>query len=298
MTDSARPSVPGPASAAPGALICGPDAGLPRAFDVYERLGHDDPAGAWTSFNRAYNWAAPLLTATPAGAVGDDVPCARPWEGGWLLSGLWQLPRPLPRAQWVALPLSSAPNGLPTERRRLFVAGVGTLGRSATDGDAFLVRLRDLYVPAGLTASAAGTALQDDEAEFLWVVVTAMAMGAARRIAEGTAQPAVARFASPGPPAADLRVLLRRERRAMQRDLIVASAPGTGPSLKIRSLAERVQRTYHLVRDVYAAGYESAIPRNLGDGSHPLESLVTGSAPLLQHARFTTGLLPAAGTST
>jgi hypothetical protein len=269
--------------------------GLARAFDLYEQRGHADPAGAWDAFNRAYNWAAPLPRATPAGGVGDDVPSARPADGGWLLSGLWRLPRAARRAHWLALPLAGRACDAPAGGHALFVVGSGTLDRSGrVAGAPELIRLRELYVPAGLTASAAGTALREDEAEFLWVVVTAMAMGAARRLTEQAAGPRTAGATS---LAADLGVLLRRERRAVRRDLIIAAALGTGPFLKVRSLVDRVERAYRLVRDVYAAAYESAIPANCADGTHPLESLVNGSAPLLQHARFTTSLLPAVGTT-
>ncbi|MFH8386868.1 hypothetical protein ACH4E7_39145 [Kitasatospora sp. NPDC018058] len=56
-------------------------------------------------------------------------------------------------------------------------------------------------------------------------------------------------------------------------------------------LAGSIRRANGLVQHVFAAAYEYAIPFHRSDGSHPLESLVTGSAPLLQHARFTTDLL-------
>ncbi|MFF2525337.1 hypothetical protein [Streptomyces liangshanensis] len=275
----------------------GPEAGLPRVFDVYERLGHADPTGAWDTFCRTHNWAAPLAGADPAADPGGAPPAARPAEGGRLLSGAWRLPSAYRRARWLALrsgPADSAPaDGRPPEGRALYVVEVGALERTGgIDGDALLIRLRDLYIPAGLTAGTEGRDLRADEAAFLWVAVTGMAMGVARHVLERVAD--LDQDAVPsGAPTAGLGALLERRRESVRRDLTLVARPGEG--VASHGIVRQVEESHHLVRDVYAAAYEYALPRSRA--VHPLERIMAGSAPVLQHARFTTSLLPAVGTT-
>ncbi|WP_446040986.1 hypothetical protein [Streptomyces sp. SID1121] len=292
MTNPPWPSASN-AAGVPDDRPAGPDAGLPRVFDVYERLGHADPTGAWDSFCRAHNWAAPFPRASPADGAGDHVPSARPTEGGRLLSGVWRLPPAYRQARWLALRTPPAGDGRPAECRPLYVVGVGALERSgAVDDDALLIRLRDLFIPAGLTACAAGRELRAKEAEFLWVAVTAMAMGAARHLLETTARLTPGPV-PPGAPTVDLGAALDRRRETVRRDLTLAAASDAGAAAP--RIAEGVEESHHLVRDVYAAAYQYALPR--ARSVHPLESIMTGSVPVLQHARFTTSLLPATGTT-
>lgn len=208
---------------------------------------------------------------------------------------MWRLPPAYRRARWLALRSAPAGDGRPGECNSLYVVGVGALERSgAVDDEALLIRLRDLYIPAGLTACAAGRELRAKEAEFLWVAVTAMAMGAARHLLETTARLAPEPV-SPDSPTAGLGAALDRRREAVRRDLTLAAASGAGAGAATPGIVERVEESHHLVRDVYAAAYQYALPRT--QSVHPLESIMTGSAPVLQHARFTTSLLPATGTT-
>ncbi|MFJ2645270.1 hypothetical protein ACIO1C_00795 [Streptomyces sp. NPDC087420] len=294
MTNPPWLSVPN-STELPDDRSAGPDAGLPRVFDVYERLGHADPTGAWDSFCRAHNWAASFPGASPADGAGDHVLSIRPAEGGWLLSGVWRLPPAYRRARWLALRSAPSGDGRATECHPLYVVGVGALERSgAVDDEALLIRLRDLYIPAGLTACAAGRELRAEEAEFLWVAVTAMAMGAARHLLETTARLAPEPV-PPDSPTAGLGAALDRRREAVRRDLTLAAASGAGARAVTPGIVERVEESHHLVRDVYAAAYQYALPRTRS--VHPLESIMTGSVPVLQHARFMTSLLPSARTT-
>ncbi|MFF3257401.1 hypothetical protein ACFYWP_41990 [Actinacidiphila glaucinigra] len=130
-------------------------------------------------------------------------------------------------------------------------------------------RLRELFVPDGLTSSAGGTPLRSADAPFAWAAAAGTAFGSARRLlAEGTAT--------------HLAGLLERERDVLYGRL--RKAPEGGDE----HLAERVDRAANVVREAYSACCEE------GPDGLPLRpaSLVAAGAPLSQFLRFATELLP------
>ncbi|MFE0632441.1 hypothetical protein ACFW3D_36500 [Streptomyces sp. NPDC058864] len=244
--------LPGPGTAAPD-----------EVFAAYEALGHARPGTAWRAFVGRFHWAASLPGAEPADHDPRTVPRALATDGGHVLSGRWHLAPSARDARWVALP------AVVDRGRPVFVV---RRAQGAEDADGY--RLRDLFVPAGLTSPASGTPLRGSDAPYAWIAATGMALGSARRLlAEG--------------PATHLAALLERERDAARRQLRDTSATGGGSE----RLAERVERAAHVVREVYSACCEE------GPDGLPLRprSLVTAGAPLLQFLRFATELLPPPG---
>ncbi|MFB7285888.1 hypothetical protein [Actinacidiphila glaucinigra] len=248
----------GPRERAASARLPGPGTPLDEVFTACEALGHARPGAAWSDFVSGCHWAAPLPEAEPADDDPRTVPWARPADGGHVLSGEWRLAPAARGARWVALP------ALVERDRPVFVVR-RTQGAEGVDG----YRLRELFVPDGLTSSAGGTPLRSADAPYAWAAATGTAFGSARRLlAEGTTT--------------HLAALLERERDAVHGRL--RNAPEGGDE----RLAERVDRAAHVVREVYSACCEE------GPDGLPLRpaSLVTAGAPLLQFLRFATELLP------
>lgn len=258
-----------PSDSAGTAYLPRPGTALHEVLAAYEALGHAGPGTAWAAFTSGFHWAAPLPAAEPVDGDPSAAPRARASCGGHLLSGTWRLAPSAPSARWVALPA-------PAERGRPVFAVRRAQG--AEDAEGF--RLRDLFVPSGLTSSAEGTPLRSADAPYAWVAAMGMAYGSSRLLlAEQTGRP--------GPPEATvphLAALLERERDAVHAGLRDARVPAVGDE----RLEERAERTAQLVREVYAAccaeGPDALLPRQ--------ESPLTAGAPLLQFLRFAAELLP------
>ncbi|MBZ9641846.1 hypothetical protein [Streptomyces sp. PSKA30] len=184
--------------------LLGPDTGLARVFAFFEAEGHSDPAGAWQALTGTWNWAAPLPTALPRTDV--PGPVARPAPGGCALSGQWRLPPYDPcdgTGPWLALPLAPVRDGGPD----LFVVASKVLPGDVGAGSVF--RLEDMYVPAGFVTHSAGEPLRCGDAPFFWTAVTALALGAARRMTDALAAPSTAAAA------AELAAVLHDERLSL-----------------------------------------------------------------------------------
>lgn len=270
---------------------------LARVFAAHENLGHAGPSTAWNSFTATWNWAAPLPAATPARRSG-AAPTARPAPGGFSLSGLWHLPPETEDAPWLLLPLTDAYRDRTggAEGPDLFVVptkvlssphhGPRTLASSPTSGS--WVRVYEQYVPAGFTTFASGTPLRPQDGAFLWTAVTAMALGAARRLTEvlasvhanGTrsAVHRVTAAAAPAATAAELATRLSRERYSLH-------CPD-------EPLTTRVRQTSRLAHHVVATAHAHASTVTDTGDRHRIESLLAESNTLLQHVRFTLELLP------
>ncbi|WP_338704181.1 hypothetical protein V2W30_40515 (plasmid) [Streptomyces sp. Q6] len=259
-------------------------------FTACESAGHAAPAEAWQALTGAWSWAAPLPTA----ACHADFPgaTARPTPGGFTLSGLWSLPAAEETGLWLALPLPASATGEPD----LFV--VATKALSGRGGAGSLVRLDDLYVPAGFATHSAGAPLRVGDAAFLWTAVTALALGTARRITDVLAAPHAGGAASTPQAAAtatELATVLHDERLSLAAALHDAPSARKGlPTAVEKRLVARVPRAGRAVQYLVAVAYEHALTADCGGGWHPLLSLIEAGSPILQLARCTTELLPPA----
>ncbi|MBQ0887100.1 hypothetical protein KBZ94_19510 [Streptomyces sp. RM72] len=237
-------------------------------------------------FTRTWNWAAPLTTARPAVEPGVR-PAARPVDGGFSLSGRWRLTSHRPPA-WLALPLTAAgptPGSTADEGGwDLFVVpGRARLlsGPSESRPPTGLLELTDIYVPAGLATRRSGVPLRATDANFLGVAVTAMALGATRRLTDVLARLSDGNR-SAAVPAAELAALTHDEQAALRstlyglRDASEVTAPAAGP----------LARAVKVARHVVAGAYEGAIAFVRHDGRHPLAYLVEAATPILQVTRF------------
>ncbi|WP_258314948.1 hypothetical protein [Streptomyces sp. Act143] len=252
-----------------------------------ESAGHADPAGAWQALTRTWNWAAPL----PAAGCDTDFPgaTARPTPGGFTLSGLWSLPAPEEIGPWLTLPLPVTGTGEPD----LFVVAAKALPRGSGPGR--VVRLDNLYVPAGFVTHAAGAPLRVGDAAFLWTAVTALALGMARRITDVLAAPYAGGVASTPHAvamAAELAAVLHDERLSLAAALHEAPSARQGlPAATEERLAAHVPRAGRAVQHVVAAAYEQALTTDWSGARHPLVSLIEDGSPILQQARCTRELL-------
>ncbi|MBV2353506.1 hypothetical protein KUM39_03895 [Streptomyces sp. J2-1] len=279
------PGATGPRTHAERTAGTGPVTDPATLVEIFEQRGHLHPAGAWESYTAAWNWAAPLTTALPA----DGTPDVSADPGGYLLSGRWHLPAPAADQPWLALPLAG---GAPD----VFVVPAATLADTG-DGTA---RTDGAFVPAGFTARSGGTALRSEDALFHWLAVASMALGAARRVIEESARADASGTAGDGPVdaarsgAADLVAVVAAERRAFTARARSAPGPAT-PTLvhEVAELAESVGRVAAVAHHAVALAYERSVSRARGGDGDPLEAVVRDSAPLLQHVRFVTELLPA-----
>ncbi|MFF4243517.1 hypothetical protein ACFYY2_03475 [Streptomyces sp. NPDC001822] len=299
------------AAGAPGDCLpdlAGPDAGLPRVLERLEHAGHRDPSAAWDVFTRTWNWAAPLATALPVTADGAG-PVAQAVPGGFSLSGRWRLPAGV-RSDWVALPVPTEPW---VERaaagegdRDLFVLPERTLPRVLPEGSgepshtpAF--ELTDVFVAAGLATHASGTALRAQDTVFFRTAVTAMALGAARRVTDALAglPPDAGAGASPAAPTAsavELAAVLHDERTALAAALQgLPRSGGAVPSASEESAVTHLARVGPMVRHVVVAAYERALPSAGHHDGQALVRMVEDAAPILQCMRFAVETLPPLG---
>jgi hypothetical protein len=246
-----------------------------------------------------WNWAAQLPRALPAdrGAV------CHPAEAGYLLSGTWHVTDEARRHRWLTL---TAPSGRSADRPAAadqpdtFVVATRALPRPSGPVPE-VVRLDGLHVPAGFVTGSAARPLGDRDAPFLWTAVTAMALGAARRLAESlpglaAGAPLADRPGFPVPPqsaAAQLGALTRAEYAALTARL----RDGTGASCARPAefdevLAAQIRQAGVRVHQVAVAAYEYALSVTEGSGPGPLEALFSDCTALLQHIRYTTEFLP------
>ncbi|MFE9611709.1 hypothetical protein [Streptomyces sp. NPDC006012] len=288
----------------------GPGADPGRVFEAYEHDGYADPGEAWASFTAAWNWASPLPRSVPL-AGPDGPPVARPVPGGYALCGQWRLPGDTAVGPWLALPLAASPEaareeatGTRPDRPDVFVIASKVLPRQATHGLRAVrspagpdteFRLDDVHVPSGFTTHSAGTALPARDGGFLWTAVAGLALGAANRLTDELAalgpSPVAGPAASPAAAAAELSGLLSAERLGFTAEL--HNRPGLGQVISLAArepLADRVRRAARLVHHVVMAAYERAIPFPTDGGHNPLASLVTDSAAILHHLRYTVDL--------
>lgn len=290
--------------------VLGPDTGLAQVFAFFESAGFSDPSAAWQAFTGIWNWAAPLTTAIP-GADVRDRPVVRPVAGGFMLSGPWRLPSHDGTGPWLALPMTAdeRQSGHATATRGgpdLFVVPSkvlpGTVRGRAGDGGGSgpVFRLEDVYVPAGFVTHMAGTPLRAGDATFFWTVVTALALGAARRMTDVLAGPApgTASRTARGPVphavvAAELAAELHDERLSLAAALHGAGSARQGvPSSVEKQLAAHAGQAGNAVRHVVAVAYEHAPASGGSGGQHPLMSVIRASSPILQQTRYATELLP------
>ncbi|WP_329042829.1 hypothetical protein OHT61_31295 [Streptomyces sp. NBC_00178] len=312
MSERTRDATAGvPGDCLPG--LAGPDAGLPRVLACFEHAGHQDPTAAWDAFTRTWNWAAPLAAAFPVTVDGAG-PVARAVPGGFALSGRWRPPTG-DRTDWVAVPVPTVRRqrrtGVGEDGRDLFVLPERTLPRALPGGSgepehAATFELTDAFVPAGLATRAAGTALRVEDTLFLRTAVTAMALGAARRVTDALAGlapdvPADAGPAALSPPAsaAELAAVLHDERTAL-----AAALRGLPDSGEVDSSAAEESAVTHLtrvgpmVRHVVVAAYERALPSAGHHEGQSLVHMVEGTSPILQCMRFAVETLPPLGKTT
>ncbi|SNX88280.1 hypothetical protein SAMN06272735_8719 [Streptomyces sp. TLI_55] len=256
-------------------------------FAAFETAGHADPAGTWQALTTAWNWAAPL----PAAMCHPDFPgaTARPAPGGFTLSGLWSLPPREEAGPWSTLPVPVAGAGEPD----LFVVASKVLPR--TSGTGTVVRLDDLYVPAGFATHTAGAPLRDGDAAFLWTAVAALALGTARRVTDVLAALHAGGAASTpyAAVAAEVAAVLYDERLSLAAALHdVPSARQGLPAATERRLAAHVPRAGQVVQHAVAVAYEHALTADWSGACHPLVSLIEAGSPILQQARYATEVLP------
>ncbi|MFC9916550.1 hypothetical protein [Streptomyces sp. NPDC127197] len=261
--------------------LLGPDTGLARVFAFFEAEGHSDPAGAWQALTGTWNWAAPLPTAVPRTDV--PGPVARPVPGGCALSGQWRLPSYESydgTGPWLALPLAPVRDGGPD----LFVVASKVLPGDVGAGSVF--RLEDMYVPAGFVTHSAGEPLRPGDAPFFWTAVTALALGAARRMTDALAAPSTAAAA------AELAAVLHDERLSLAATVHAAPSARQGlpPSVEER-LAAHVGQAGIAVHHVVGAAYEHALVSGGSADRHPLVNLIEACSPILQQVRYATELL-------
>ncbi|MET7694945.1 hypothetical protein ABZT06_44785 [Streptomyces sp. NPDC005483] len=267
--------------------LLGPDTRLAEVYATFETAGHADPAGTWQALTGAWNWAASL----PAAVCDLDFPgaTARPPPGGFTLSGLWTLPAHEQIGPWLTLPVPVTGAGEPD----LFVVASKALPKAS--GATALVRLDDLYVPAGFATHAAGAPLRAGDATFLWTAVAALALGTGRRITDVLAAPHAGGAASTR-AAAELAAVLHDERLSLAAALHDAPSARHGLSAAAeRRLAVRLPRAGQAVQHVVAAAYQHVLTADLGGACHPVVSLIEAASPILQQARYTTELLPPGG---
>ncbi|MFF9502207.1 hypothetical protein [Streptomyces sp. NPDC014656] len=292
----------------------GPESGLAQVLESGERQGHRDPAAAWQTFTRTWNWAAPLTTALPlttavprTGLPGlSRTPAARPAAEGFALSGQWRLPRRGTPANWVALPLAdgSRAHAHGAAGPDLFVVTGGSLtgaapaggdDRSAPSGP--VLRLAGAHVPAGFVTYTAATPLTGGDAPFLWTSVAALALGAARRVTDelpgATGAGGPWETGAAGALRAELAGMLHDERLGLAAALHGAPAARAGlPAGLEERLAARAGQVAKVVHHVLAAAYQQVLAESGGAGGHPLVSVIEASTPILQQARYATELLP------
>ncbi|MZE68828.1 hypothetical protein [Streptomyces sp. SID5789] len=264
-----------------GSQTIGPGADLLHVHDHFESAAHRDPATTWDTFTRTWNWAAPLPTARPAVKPGAG-PVARPVDGGFSLSGRWHL-SVHPQPSWFALPLVAPGDTADEDGWDLFVLPGARLpsGSSGTRPPAGTLELTDAYVPAGLATRRSGVPLRSTDEFFVGVAVTAMALGATRRLTDVLARLSDGNR-SAAVPAAELAALTHDEQAALRstlyglRGACETTAPATGP----------LTRAVNAARHVVAGAYEGAIAFVSQDGRHPLAYLIEAATPILQVTRF------------
>ncbi|MFE7751319.1 hypothetical protein [Streptomyces sp. NPDC057428] len=285
--------------------MAGPDEGLPCVLERFELAGHQDPLAAWDAFTRTWNWAALLGTALSVGAG----PVARAVQGGFSLSGTWLRPTG-EQSGWFAVPAAAerlqghvGAGGDPD----LFVIPERTLPRapSGQDGErghTSAFELKDVFVAAGLATHATGTALRVEDALFLRTAVTAMALGAARRVTDALAGLApgagagageVSAAVSPAASAVELAAVLHDERTALA--AVLRGLPRSGratASVSAEPAAAHLERVGPIVRHIVVAAYERALPSTGHPEGQSLVRTVEDAAPILQCMRFAVETLP------
>lgn len=277
--------------------VVGPDTPLAKVFAFFESDGYSDPAAAWHTFTGTWNWAAPLTTAVSRTEL--PGPVARSAPGGFTLSGPWRLPSHEATGSWLALPLAAAIRGGPD----LFVVPSGVLPGAdrgfPAAGDALgpVFRLEDVHVPAGFVTHTAGAPLRAGDAAFLWTAVTALALGAARRVTDVLAGPSAGmvprRPATSAVTAAELAAVLHDERLSLAAALHGAPSvrQGVAPSIEERLVAH-VGQAANAVHHVVAAAYEHVLTSDRGGDDHPLVKVIEETSPILQQVRYAMELLP------
>ncbi|ANJ12008.1 MULTISPECIES: hypothetical protein [Streptomyces] len=264
-----------------GSRTIGPGADLLHVHDHFESAAHRDPATTWDTFTRTWNWAAPLPTARPAVEPGAG-PVARPVDGGFSLSGRWHL-RVHPHPVWFVLPLATPGDTADEDGWDLFVLPGGERLPFGPSGNrpTGALELTDAYVPAGLATRRSGVPLRATDEIFVGVAVTAMALGATRRLTDVLARLADGNR-SAALPAAELAALTHDEQAALRstlyglRGACESAARATGP----------LTRAVNVARRVVAGAYEGAIAFVSPDGRHPLAYLIEAATPILQVTRF------------
>ena len=292
--------------AAPGGLSCtvGPGSGLSRVLECFELAGREDPAVAWNTFTGTWNWAAPLGPALSADDAGVDS-VVRRVPGGFSLSGRWRRP-PGARPEWLVV--SVVPDrqrgaaGTSEHEPDLFVVAAKAL--RVTDGTPVttsVFELTDFYVPAGLATHTTGTALEPDDEGFFRTAVTAMALGAARRLTEALAaldpscEPAVIPAGrAPAASTAELDAVLHDARSALAAALhgIPETEGVNARPFTQTPAAVHLERAGQVARHVVTAAYERALPLPARHDGHPLVRLVEDASPILQCMRFDVELMP------
>ncbi|MEU0039936.1 hypothetical protein [Streptomyces sp. NPDC006333] len=279
----------------------GPGTDLPRVLEHFERAGHQDPSAAWRAFTGTWNWAAPLSSALPV-ADGRAVQVAVPVPGGFSLSGRWRRPTG-GRPAWLTLPVAAdrqrGEAGSAKQCPDLFIVSAKTLPPALPLTDETSVstpafELADVYVPAGLTTHATGRVLSAKNTVFFRTAVTAMALGAGRRLTDTLAglAPDIEYAAGsvavpPAASAAELAAILHDERAALAAALHgVPDTTEAGRQLTEAPSAAQLTQAGNLVRHVITAAYERALPLSDRLDGNPLVRLVEDAAPLLQCMRF------------
>jgi phosphoglycerate dehydrogenase-like enzyme len=226
-------------------------------------------------------------------------PVGRPAPGGFALSGSWRLPSHDGTGSWLALPLAAATGTDPD----LFVVSSKVLPGAIRalpavgDGQGPVFRLENAYVPAGFVTRTTGGPLRAGDAAFLWTAVTALALGAARRMTEVLADPASGIGprgpVTPAAAAGELAAVLHDERLSLTAALHGAPSvrQGVAPSVEER-LAAYVERVGDIVGQVVVATYEWTLTPDRGAGGHPLVRVIEESSPILQQVRYARELLP------
>ncbi|MFF4902764.1 hypothetical protein [Streptomyces sp. NPDC001068] len=274
--------------------VLGPTAPLARVFAFFESDGYSDPAAAWLAFTRTWNWAAPLTTAVPGTGFPGPVAVACPASGGFAVSGQWRLPSLHGTGTWLALPLAGPADGGPD----LFVVSSQVLPcavralPAACDGRGPGFRLENAHVPGGLVTRAAGEALRAEDAVFFWTAVTALALGAARRVVDVLADPSSDGVTPRPAAAAELAAVLHDERLSLA--AVLHGAPsvrqGLPPAVEER-LGDRVGTVGTTVRHVIAMACDLALTSDC-EGGHPSLRVMEASSPILQQVRFAREILP------
>ncbi|MBW8797533.1 MAG: hypothetical protein JF597_29330 [Streptomyces sp.] len=159
-----------------------------------------------------------------------------------------------------------------------------------------------MYVRTGLATHTAGTALRAGDAGFVRVAVTAMALGAARRLTDVVAALVPAATADACPEAmatADVAAELYDERTVLA--AAVRGIPAAGharASAVAEPAATLLAQVGTRVRHVVVAAYEQTLPLTGWDGVRQADRvvrLVEDAAPVLQCMRFATERMPPVG---